>query len=146
VTIRRLAIAAAVVVFVAVSAVVARWLVADGTERTRVERLLTAQVRGDSTAMAREVAGCDATCRAELDRLAAKLRGPGELEIVRYDSPTARALGAETAPTRVVWRRPPGLPTVQCISVRRTGNVLTGPRVRLLALSAPIAREAPCRR
>lgn len=112
---RRVAIAAAVVLFLAVSLVVARWLQADADERAKVERLLREQVRGR-----------------------------GKLEIVRYDSSTARSLGPARGPTRVVWRVPSGLPTVQCVDVRRTGNALTGPRVTLLGLSEPIEREAGC--
>lgn len=141
---RRAAIAAAVVAFVAISVVVARWLSADAAERTRVERLLRAQARGDGAAMARELDGCAAACRAQADRLARRLQHGGELIIVRYDSHTAHALGAARAPTRVVWKLPSTLTTVQCVEVRRTGNVLAGPRVRLLRLSAPIAREAAC--
>lgn len=142
---RRLAVAAAIVVFLAAAALLARWLQVDGAERTRVERLLAAQARGNAVAMAREVDGCDAACRAGLQRLAVRLGAAGaELEIVRYDSKTAHALGAATGPTRVVWQRDGRLPTVQCVSVSRTGNALTGPRVRLLGLSAPIGREAGC--
>jgi hypothetical protein len=116
VTLRRVAIAIAIVLFLAFSALIARWLQADAAERAKVERLLAAR------------AGAD-------------------VEIVRYDSATSRALGAETGPTRVVWRlagRADSLPTVQCVTVRRTGTFLTGPRVRLLALSAPIDRETSC--
>jgi len=146
---RRLAVALAAVAFLAVAAVLARWLQADSAERAKVERLLTAQGRGDAAAMARELDGCATACRAELERLARRLRRPGaELEIVRYDSDTARALGAASGPTRVVWqlgRAGSGtLPTVQCIAVRRTGSALTGPRVTLRGLSAPIAREGAC--
>jgi hypothetical protein len=143
---RRAAIAVAVLAFAAVSLVVARWLAADSSERSKVERLLRAQVRGDAAAMAGELGDCDAACRARLRRLADRLgRGPrADLEIVRYDSPTAHALGAQTAPTRVVWQPAGGLTTVQCVLVRRTGSVLTGPRVTLLRLSEPIGREASC--
>jgi hypothetical protein len=140
----RAAIAVAVVAFLAVSLVLARWLEADSVERTKVERLLTAQGRGDAAAMARQLDGCDAACRSRLPALAARLGRPGALRIVRYDSHTAHALGAKTAPTRVVWTLPGTLTTVQCITVRRTGSVVTGPRVRLTALSAPIGREAAC--
>ncbi len=146
---RRIAVVAAAVVFVAVAIVVARWLQADNAERAKVERLLAAQGRGDAAAMARELDGCEATCRARLARLADRLARPGdELEIIRYDSRTARALGAESGPTRVVWqlgRSGSGtLPTVQCVTVRRTGSALTGPRVTLRALGEPIAREGAC--
>jgi len=127
-----------------VSFVVARWLAADGDERARVERLIEAQSRGDAAAMAREIARCDAACEERLRGLAQRLAGPGVTEIVRYDSGTAHALGDKTRPTRVVWRRRDTLPTVQCVTVQRRGSALTGPRVTLLALSAPIGREAGC--
>lgn len=141
---RRVAIATAIVAFLAVSAIVARWLQADNAERAKVERLLDAQSRGDDRAMLRELDGCDAACGQQLTRLATRLRGDGKVEIVRYDSDTAHALGAARGPTRVVWQREGLLPTVQCIDVRRTGNALTGPAVTLLSLSAPIEREASC--
>jgi hypothetical protein len=141
---RRVAIAAGVLVFLAISALVARWLAADGAERSKVERLLTAQARGDAAAMARELHRCDAACERRMATLAGRLGRPGDLEIVRYDSKTARTLGAKTAPTRVVWQLPGTLTTVQCVRVRRTGNALTGTTVTLLDLSAPIEREAGC--
>ena len=143
-TARRVALAVGVVAFLAVSALLARWLSADGAERAQVERLLAAQARGDAGAMARELGPCDAGCEQRLQRLASRLRRPGELEVVRYDSRTARALGDETGPTRVVWQLPGMLPTVQCIDVRRTGGAIAGMTVTLVSLSAPIDREAPC--
>jgi hypothetical protein len=144
VTARRVALAVGVIAFLAVSALLARWLSADGAERAKVERLLTAQARGDAGAMARELERCDAACEARLERLTTRLGRDGELEIVRYDSRTARALKAETGPTRVVWQLPGTLPVVQCIGVRRTGGVVAGMRVTLVGVSAPIGREAPC--
>ena len=141
---RRLAVVAAAVVFVAVAIVVARWLQADNAERAKIERLLAAQGRGDVAAMTREIDGCDARCRASLRRLAGRLERAGDLEIVRYDSQTARATGPTRGRARVVWRIAPGLPTVQCVGVRRKGSALSGPRVTLTALSEPIAREGAC--
>jgi hypothetical protein len=144
-TSRRVAIAAAVVAFLAVSLVVTRWLQADNAERAKVERLLEAQARGDDDAMLREIDPCDdVKCVIGVKRLALDLRGEGKVEIVRYDSETAHALGPKSGPTRVVWQRPGILPTVQCVGVRRTGNALTGPDVTLVSLSAPIEREASC--
>lgn len=140
------AIAAAVLLFVAVSLVVARWLAADGSERAKVEQLLRAQARGDAARMAKELSACDAACEARTQKLAARFdRGAdADIEIVRYDSRTSHTLGAKTAVTRVVWQPTGGLTTVQCVLVRRTGSVLTGPRVTLLRLSEPIGREEPC--
>ena len=63
--------------FLAVSALVARWLQADNAERARVERLLDAQSRGDAAAMARELTPCDPACEQQLVRLAARMRGDG---------------------------------------------------------------------
>jgi hypothetical protein len=142
---RRIAIAAAAAIFIALSVVVARWLQADNAERSRVHELLRAQARGDAGAMARAIDGCDSACAGDLSALARRLgRGSGDVEIVRYDSRTAHALGPETAPTRVVWAAKGGLPTVQCVLVRRTGTALSGPAVSLLRLSAPIGRQAGC--
>lgn len=144
---RGVAIGAGLVVFLAVSLVIARWLSVEGAERAKIEDVLEAQSRGDVGAMAAEFDRCGTACRATLQRRAADLRGGGEIEIVRYDSATSRALGPERGFTRVVWRRDEPderLPTVQCFDVQRTGTMLTGSRVTLLALSAPIGREASC--
>ena len=135
----RVGIAAAVVAFLVVSALIARWLQADNAERAKVVRLLEAQVAGDADAMAAELESCDAACR----RLATTLERPGELEIVRYDSDTARSFGAARGPTRVVWRTRSTLTTVQCVEVERTGSPADR-RVTLLRLSGPIDRQGSC--
>jgi hypothetical protein len=139
VTRRRLVLAAAVVAFLVVSALVARWLQADGDERAKVIRVLEAQARGDAPAMDRELQQCEVSCRA----LATRLRRPGEVEIVRYDSETARSLGDARGDTRVVWRTPQTLTVVQCFDVERSGSPADR-RVTLLRLSGPIARTGSC--
>ena len=141
---RRIALVAGALAFVAIALLVGRWLQADNVERARVQRLLEAQAGGDAAGMARELEGCAARCRAGLRLLVARTPRGREVEIVRYDSRTARALGEETGPTRVVWQTRGVLPTVQCVAVRRTGGVVAGPRVTLTAVSAPIGREAAC--
>jgi len=143
---RRLVLVVGVVAFVLISLAVARWLDADSSERAQVEELLAAQARGDVGAMALALDRCDTPCAQELAALAARFadEGEGEVEIVRYDSATSHALGSETGKTRVVWQRKGLLPTVQCVTVRRTGDPITGPAVTLTRLSAPIAREGSC--
>ena len=136
---RRLLLAAAVVVVLGVGALVARWLQADSSERAKVVRLLEAQARGDARGMALAVDRCTPAC----DALARRLKRPGKLEIVRYDSETARALGAARGWTRVVWRTPTTLTVVQCVRVRRSGE-LGDRRVTLLRLSGPIPRTGSC--
>jgi hypothetical protein len=142
---RIIIIVVAVTVFLAISFVVARWLNADTDERGQVVELLRAQTRGDAAAMLRDLDDCrDRACIATVRANARRLRGRGELKIALYQSGTAHALRARTKPTRVVWFTPGRLTTVQCVVVRRTGNVLAGVSVSLLRLSAPIGRESSC--
>lgn len=143
---RWVVIAVGVVVFLAVSVVLARWLTADNAERDKVENLLDAQARGDGAAMIRQIAGCaaDPACRSEVAAQARALRSAGRVEIVDYESATAHALGAKRGATRVVWKTPSRLTTVQCVQIDRTGNVLSGPSVTVTAVSEPIGRQAAC--
>jgi hypothetical protein len=137
-------IAVAVTAFLAVSVVVARWLSADADERGQVVELLRAQARGDVGGMLRRLECRDPACVAVVRANARRLRGRGELKIPLYQSGTAHALRSRTKPTRVVWFTPGRLTTVQCVLVRRTGNVFAGTSVSLLRLSAPIGRESSC--
>jgi len=143
---RVLIIAAAIVVFAAISIVLARWLSAENAERDKVTDLLDAQARGDANAMLDQIHGCVTRpgCVAAVRANAERLADPGPIEIVAYESETARSLGAASGPVRVVWKSPDRLPTVQCVEVERTGNVLTGPSVTVTGLSEPIERESPC--
>ncbi|MEA2188990.1 MAG: hypothetical protein QOK16_4001 [Solirubrobacteraceae bacterium] len=141
---RALLIAAAVIAFLAISVMVARWLNTDTVERGAVTELLRAQARGDANAMLRRLNCPDAACEALVRANARRLRAPGELKIALYQSGTSHALKPRTKPTRVVWFTPGKLTTVQCVLVRRTGNVLAGTTVSLLRLSAPIGRESSC--
>jgi hypothetical protein len=141
---RPLLIAAAVLILLAVSFVVARWLNGDTTERARVEQLLKAQARGDAPAMLRILECPDAACEQLVRTNARRLRGKGDLKIALYQSQTAHALRSRTKQTRVVWFTPGRLTTVQCVLVRREGNVFAGMTVSLLRLSAPIGRESSC--
>jgi hypothetical protein len=141
-----LIIAAAVVVFVAIAVVLARWLSVDNAERNKVTDLLKAQARGDANAMLDQIDGClrRPGCVDAVRANASKLNEPGKVDIVAYESKTSHALGATTGPTRVVWKTPERLPTVQCVEIRRTGNIITGPSVTVIDLSEPIGRESPC--
>jgi hypothetical protein len=140
-----LLVAVGVVVFVAISLVLARYLTTENRERDDVYALLRDQARGDARAMLARLDGCDAGCRAEVQRNARRLARAGEVKILRYDSSTSYALGAASGPTRVAWtivdRQ---LPVVQCVQVRREGNALTGRRITLRRLSVPIDRQGSC--
>jgi len=133
-----------VVVFLAISALLARWLTTDNAERDQVTRLLQAQVRGDAAGMLRELGPCTPACAAQARANARRLRRPGAVQIVAYESATAHTLSSRTGLTRVVWKTPQTLTVVQCVRVHRTGNALKGLSVHLLKLSAPIRRTANC--
>jgi hypothetical protein len=142
---RPVLIAAAVVAFLAVSVLVARWLNTDTVERGAVTELLQEQASGDASAMLRRLKDCgDPACTAVVRRNAERLRSPGKLKIAYYVSGTAHAVSSKTKFTRVVWLTPGRLTTVQCVLVRREGNVFAGTTVSLLRVTAPIGREASC--
>ena len=139
------AIAIGVVVFVAISFELARYLSTENNERDDVYALLRDQARGDANAMLARLSACDARCQATVRSNAQRLARAGMVKILAYNSSTAYALGGATGPTRVAWtiidRQ---LPVVQCVQVQRTGNVLTGRGINLLRLSAPIDRTGTC--
>jgi len=142
--VKRLLIAVAVLVVVAVSFFVARWINNDTTERARVTQLLRAQARGDAVQMLRILRCPDAACEALVRTNARRLKGRGDLKVALYQTRTGHALTSRTGPVRVVWFTPGRLTTVQCVLVRREGNAFAGMTVSLLRLSAPIARESSC--
>jgi hypothetical protein len=142
---RRLLIVPAVVAFLAIALLLARYLTTENAERDAVYALLAAQARGDVRGMLGRLRGCDGACREQVARNARRLARPGRVSILAYSSATAYALGAASGPTRVAWtivdRQ---LPVVQCVQVRRAGSVLTGRTVSLRRLSAPIDRQSSC--
>ena len=139
-------IIAAVVVFLAISFELARWLSTESTERDKVQRLLEAEARGDATAILAQLHGCgDAACRATAQRNARILKRRGAVKIVSYESGTGYALGSATGDTRVAWTSlQQGLVIVQCVSVHRGGSALAGRSVTLLRISAPIDSQGSC--
>jgi hypothetical protein len=144
---RVLIIATAAIVFVAIAIVLARWLSVENAERNKVIDLLNAQSRGDANAMLDQIDGCvrRPACVDAVRSNATRLKDPGDVDIVAYESATSHALSAKSGPTRVVWKTPSRPPTVQCVEIHRSGNVLSGPSVTVTGLSEPIERESPCR-
>jgi hypothetical protein len=138
-------IAVGVLVFVAISLLLARYLSTENRERDAVFALLEDQARGDAGAMLERLTACDARCRANVAYDARRLKRAGEVKILAYSSSTSYALGHAEGPTRVAWtivdRQ---LPVVQCVQVERTGNVLTGATINLRRLSVPIDRQGTC--
>jgi hypothetical protein len=144
---RYVVVAIALVVFLGISFLVARVLSADSRERSDVADLMRAQARGDADAMLRQLTGCtsDPRCARRVRANVAELRRPGAVKLVRFDPSTTFALDEGTAPARVVWnttavRRP----VVQCVIVRRTGDVFSGPGVELRYVSGPRPGTSSC--
>jgi hypothetical protein len=132
-------------VFLGISFMLARGLSASGAERAQVLDALQAQARGDAAGVLAELPACarQPLCvRVTRDRVA-RLRWPGEVQILNYRPSIGLALTRQVGTGRVAWRTPGRLPVVQCVRVRRDGP-LTGGGVELLALTDPIGAEASC--
>jgi hypothetical protein len=143
---RTLGIALCALLFLAISVELARFLSVENVERNDAEMLLQAQAKGDVSGMLKLLHGCRErpACAASVRSNAGRLRRPGAVKILSLKSRTAYSLGASSGKTRLAWTVIGRLPVVQCIEVRRTGNVLAGISVSLLSLSAPIPNEADC--
>lgn len=144
---RSLLIAFAAAAFALASFVLARWLTGENRERAAVTDLIRAQAQGDAASMAALIEDCerDAACRARVARNVRRLRRPGDVQILRYDSRTARAVTETRGPTRVAWntdRREAAV--VQCVEVERRGIPLLGGEIVLTGVGSQIDGEASC--
>ncbi len=134
------------VVFLVVSALLARALSVDGAERAAIVSLLAAEARGDAAGMIARLHGCaaDPACRARVAVDAAYLRRPGKVLILELNPSAGFSLGSTTGTARVAWRAGGALPIVQCVRVRRAGSILSGLRIELLRLSVRIRTDSDC--
>ena len=135
-----------VFVFLGISLMLARALSATGTERSKVEEIARAQASGDVKAVLARTPACarEPACVAATSEFVAKLKRAGAVQILQYRPSVQLPLTNAIGTGRVAWRAGgDGLPVVQCVRVRRDGP-LSGARVELLSISAPIGREASC--
>ena len=132
--------------FLAISGALARFLSTENVERDDDEALLQAQGKGDVNGMLSRLSGCreNPSCVATVRANASSLRRSGAVKILSLKSSTAYSLSGATGKTRLAWTVIGRLPVVQCVEVRRTGSALEGITVTLLSLSAPIPNEADC--
>jgi hypothetical protein len=139
-------IAIGLVVFLAVSAVLARVLSVDSAERSAITGLLQSEARGDAAGMARQIYRCNqsAACRERAAEDAMTLRRAGSLKILELNASAGFSLGSTVGTARVAWRAGNGLPVVQCVRVRRAGNAISGLRVELLEISRRIKSNRGC--
>jgi hypothetical protein len=141
---RRVWIALGVIVFVGISIELARWLTVENRERTDILSLLTAEARGDERAMLAALHACSPACRRDVRADARRLRMRGRVLLLADSSSTAYSVTGRTGLTRVAWKAGSHLPVVQCVTVQRTGNAITGIGVRLLRVSQPIPPTSDC--
>jgi hypothetical protein len=135
-----------VLLFLAISGVLARFLSVENVERDDELALIEAQVKGDVNGMLARLDGCrvNPECVARVRTNASSLRRAGAVKILSLKSRTAYSLTGSTGKTRLAWTVIGELPVVQCVEVRRAGSFLEGIKVTLLSLSAPIPNEADC--
>ena len=136
----------AVVVFVAISVMLARAFNADSAERSAVTDLATAEAHGDTAAAVAQLQDCTSTaaCRARVARNAAAIHHAGNVQVLQLEPSTSFSLGSTLGNARIAFQVGGSLPTVQCVRVRRAGNVVSGLRIELLAVSAPLKGDATC--
>jgi hypothetical protein len=135
-----------VVLFLAISGLLARFLSLPNAERDDLVSLLQAETKGNAPAMLSQLPGCaqSPACTAQVRADATKLRRHGEVKILTLTSPTAYSLTSATGTTRVAWTVLGTLPVVQCVKVKRTGNPITGFTLALLSIGPQIEGEADC--
>lgn len=133
-----------VVVFLGISAELARWLSLENVERDDVLSVLQAQAAGNERAMRAQLFQCIYGCPADVRYDARALKRPGKVLILAYDSQTAYSLTSSEGWTRVAWKAGSALPVVQCFKVRRKGNAISGLTVTLLRVSRPIPDTSDC--
>jgi hypothetical protein len=139
-------IAAGIVVFLLISGLLARVFNANGAEQTAITNLVKAEAAGDQAAMLKRIQGCalSPACRSRVAQDSVNLKRPGAVAILELNPSTSFALGGMTGTARVAWRAGSSLPVVQCVRVRRSGDVISGLHVALLELSARIKTSADC--
>jgi hypothetical protein len=135
-----------VVGFLAISAGLARVLGAAAAERDAAIEIVKAESHGDRQQVIARIEGCraDPRCRNRVAVNVARLRSAGKVRVLRLDGPPRLAVSSRVGTARIVWRAGDALPVVQCVKLRRRGDVLEGFRVQVLALSDPIPRERGC--
>jgi hypothetical protein len=141
-----LGIAVAVILFLLISAVLARVLSIDGTERTAITLLIRDEAAGNQSAMIARIKDCatDSGCRARVAYDASALRRAGTVSILQLQPSAGFSLTGTTGTARVAWTAGSSLPRVQCVRVRRAGDALTGFNVELLELSRRIPSGSDC--
>ena len=140
-------ITAGVLLFLAISGILARYFSAENVERDHEWALMQAEARGDVPEMLAQLSGCRSSpsCVETVRADAASLRRPGAVELLSTQSTTNHSLHGSVGETRVAWKVSGRYPVVQCVRVHRSGDFLTGISVALLRVGPRIGSAADCR-
>jgi hypothetical protein len=140
------AIAAAIIVFLVISALLARVFSANSAEQSAITGLIKAEARGDAGAVMADILDCRVTeaCRVRAASNATRLRHPGAVAILELNPSTSFSIAGTEGTARVAWNVGGSLPITQCVRVRRTGNVISGLHVQLLAVTPRLVTDADC--
>jgi hypothetical protein len=141
-----LVIAAAIIVFLIISALLARVFSANSAEQSAITGLITAEAHGDAGAVMDAIVNCRATaaCRRRAVSNAARLKHAGAVSILELNPSTSFSIVGTEGTARVAWNVGGSLPITQCVRVRRTGNAISGLRVELLAVTPRLVSDATC--
>jgi hypothetical protein len=141
-----ISIAVAVIVFLAISVLLARVYSANSAEQAAITTLVKDEARGEATAIVNDIAGCQAaaSCRGRADELAKALAHPGAVSIIQLQPSTNFSVADTLGTARVAWNVGSSLPIVQCVRVRRAGNAISGLTVQLLEVSRRIPSDSAC--
>jgi hypothetical protein len=141
-----LLVALGVVLFLAISVGLARVFGANGAEQSAITSLVKAEAAGNQNAMLARIQDCaqSPSCRARVAENATNLRRPGAVTIIQLEPSTSFSLGGKVGTARVAWKAGSSLPIVQCVRVRRSGDVFAGLTVQLLEISAKIKGDSSC--
>jgi hypothetical protein len=140
------AIAVGVLLFLVISGLLARAFSANSAEQDAITSLVTAEASGDANSVLADILDCRATpaCRQRAATNAARLKHAGVVSIAQLTPSTSFSLAGEEGTARVAWIVGGSKPITQCVRVRRTGNVLSGLHVELLAVTTRLKTDADC--
>jgi hypothetical protein len=140
------AIAVAIIVFLLISALLARVFSANSAEQSAITSLVKDEAHGDTNAVIGDIAGCEAsqTCRTRASYNSSALKRPGAVSVIQIQPSTSFSIAGTLGTARVAWNVGGSLPIVQCVRVRRTGNAISGLKVELLEVSHRIKSDTAC--
>lgn len=139
-------IALGVIIFLAISALLARAFSVTSAEDAAITALVRAEAGGDTATVISLIVGCrqSTACRARAATLTATLHHPGSVEIAQIQESSGFSLTSTLGTARVAWLVGSSLPRTQCVRVRHAGDVLSGFTVELLKVSRRIVTDADC--